>query len=141
MQAYKNDTVYFIPDDSAFDTIETTKKYLSLLIKQKGYNYYPVIIGNFRIDVKTNAEWSNPPNIEYRSLTQYKTVSVEVWEGPSPWMHVHCNRDYRFKKFYENVIKKTEDDWTFGTCYGVDIQTLCELVMYVYKIYKLSVFY
>lgn len=137
-------------DEERFENLYTTKRYLASLVKKPGYNHYAIHLEDFKIAVKTNAEWSNPSNVEYSSLVKYKTVAVELWEGPSPnganikarvWGQVHMPLDRRFKNFYNNVKKLSEDDWKFGTCYNVEINTLCELVMYIYKINKLSVFF
>jgi bifunctional pyridoxal-dependent enzyme with beta-cystathionase and maltose regulon repressor activities len=137
-------TEFIVNSSVDFTNVKSVKNYLGTLFKPRGYNHVPIRIGDFIVKIFTNADWSNPPNVEYNNILKYTTVSVEIWENTKKYIKIRVNMDPRFKSFYQNIKKNNREDFSlemWGTYYNIDIDMLSELLIYVYKLSKLSFYF
>lgn len=125
------------------DSIENVKKHLSTLIKKKGYSHFTCELDKFLIRIYTNADYSDPPNIEYNNLTKYKEITVELYSIPEDKKiditPVSLRTDYRFKKMFSE-IQMVDYLSLFGYVTRLSVDGLCKLIIHINRINKLNLF-
>jgi hypothetical protein len=132
------------------ENLELIKRRLATLRKLPGYKSYNIKIGQFNIRLYANADYSDPPNIELTRVTDYKKVTLEIWEDHNIFdctSNVHINArlkvelftDSRFADFYEELrYSKNEFDWQQGRLMPITI--VCDVINQIYRIDSLIAF-
>lgn len=120
------------------------RRRLSALRKLPGDACYILNIDKFMVRMYTNAEFSIPANRELPNLTDYKAVTVEVWEQVSSSenrrVEVYLNSDPRFESFIEDN-RWSDQDWKIRTGSHMPVPVLCDLIKYIDRIAELNAFH
>ncbi len=134
------------------------KRRLATLRKLPGDKCYHLKVGDFHIRLFTNADYSNPPNKELPRVTDYKNVTLEIWEDVSSYdtkrtsywesvkggigkrAKVELSKDYRFADYYSEC-KYTKDEWDWQQGRLMPISVICDIIKYVDRIVELTAFH
>lgn len=122
------------------------RRRLSCLRKLKGDACYQLNIGDFAVRMFTNAEYSDPKNRELNSLTDYKAVTVEVWEDQPTGTAIgkrttiNLSQDYRFSETWKE-LRWTSDEFEWSHGILVPLHVVCDLIKHIDRISELLAFH